>query len=131
MRTSIQQITALLSLISQHLTASLTTGGKGGSYQTSDRFNPTHQLKEVNSMTGRRGEHITRPQAPAERITITLIPKAGSRLQQLQERTNLSKTDLANRAITSYEFLDAQLRAGCDLIVRDNSTGASQIVRFL
>ncbi|HEY2579088.1 MAG TPA: hypothetical protein VGI74_22500 [Streptosporangiaceae bacterium] len=82
-------------------------------------------------MAGRRGERITRPQAPAERITINLIPKAGSQLQQLQERTNLSKTDLANRAITSYEFLDAQLRTGCDLIIRDNSTGASQIVRFL
>ena len=52
-------------------------------------------------------------------------------LRLLQERTNLSKTDLANRAITSYEFLDAQLQAGNDLIVRDRRTGESQLVRFL
>jgi hypothetical protein len=81
-------------------------------------------------MTASRGD-ITRPQAPAERLTVTLIPTAGRRLQRLQERTSLSKTDLANRAITSYEFFDAQSREGRDLIVRDNGTGATELVRFM
>jgi hypothetical protein len=61
-------------------------------------------------------------------ITVTLIPKAEDDLRRLQKRTNLSKTDLANRAITSYEFLDAQMRAGHDLIVRDNRTGETKVV---
>ena len=71
------------------------------------------------------------PQAPGECITVTLIPKAGDDLRRLQERTNLSKTDLANRAITSYEFFDAHLQAGHDVIIRDNRTGESHYVRFL
>ena len=77
------------------------------------------------------GKHIARPQALGERITVALIPTAEIGLRRLQERTNLSKTDLANRAITSYEFLDAQMQAGRDLIVRDRRTGESQLVRFL
>ena len=79
-------------------------------------------------MAGRRGEHTTPLRGPTERITITLVPKAGS---QLQERTNLAKTDLANRAIASHEFIDAQLRAGCDPMAHHNGTGATRIARYL
>jgi hypothetical protein len=63
-------------------------------------------------------------------ITVTLIPKAEDELRRLRERTNLSTTDLANRAITSYEFLDAQMRAGRHLIVRDSRTGEDLVVRL-
>jgi hypothetical protein len=70
-------------------------------------------------------------QPSADRITVALIPKVGEDLQRLQERTSLSKTDLVNRAITLYEFLDAQMRDGRDLTVRDNATGETQIIRLL
>ncbi len=69
--------------------------------------------------------------AQDERITFALIPSAQDDLRRLQERTKLSKTDLANRAITSYQFFDAHLQAGHDVMVRDNSTGETQFVRFL
>ena len=72
-----------------------------------------------------------RPQGSGERITVALIPTAAGGLRRLQERTNLSKTDIANRAITSYEFFDAYLQAGHELIVRDTRTGETQLVRFL
>lgn len=75
-------------------------------------------------------EDVARPQV-VDRITVALIPKVGDDLQRLQERTNLSKTDIANRAITLYEFIDAQLRAGREVLIRDNDTGETQIVRFL
>jgi hypothetical protein len=81
-------------------------------------------------MKASTGKDVTWTQAP-ERITVALIPKAGSDLQRLQKRTSLSKTDIANRAITLYEFVDAQLRAGRDLIVRDPATGETQLVRIL
>ncbi len=68
---------------------------------------------------------------PAERVTVALIPQAGEDLQRLQDRTGLSKTDIVNRAITLYEFFDAQLKAGHDVIIRDQKTGESQLVRFL
>jgi hypothetical protein len=88
------------------------------------------ELEEVDSMAFRPGRHMARPQA-LESITIPLIPAVAGDLQRLQERTNLSAIDLANRAITSYEFFDAQLQSGHDLIVRDRKTGKAQLVHFL
>ena len=70
-------------------------------------------------------------QPPSERITVALIPKAAADLQHLQDRTSLSKTDVVNRAITLYEFVDEQMRAGRDLLIRDSKTGETQLVRFL
>lgn len=71
-----------------------------------------------------------RPQV-GERITVALIPTAAGNLRLLQERTNMSKTDITNRAITTYAFFEAQLKSGRDLIVRDPETGESHLVRFL
>jgi hypothetical protein len=82
-------------------------------------------------MTDRPATHVPRPPVTGERITVALIPTAGNDLRQLQERANLSKTDITNRAITSYAFFDAQLRAGHDLIIRDTKTGRAQLVRLL
>lgn len=64
----------------------------------------------------------------AERITVALIPKAGKDLQTLQDRTGLSKTDLVNRAITLYEFIDAQQHAERDVLVRDKNGDISTVV---
>jgi hypothetical protein len=85
----------------------------------------THMTAATDGSTAERGEQ------PPERITVALIPKAATDLQHLQDRTNLSKTDIVNRAITLYEFVDEQMRAGRDLLIRDNKTGETQLVRFL
>jgi hypothetical protein len=82
-------------------------------------------------MTAHLAGRLDRSQVLGERITVALIPAVADDLRRLQERTNLSKTDIANRAITSYEFLDAQIHAGHDLIVRDRRTGETQLVQFL
>ena len=74
---------------------------------------------------------VARTPSVVDRITVALIPKASEDLQRLQEATSLSKTDIANRAITLYEFIDAQMRAGRDILIRDNETGETQIVRLL
>jgi len=66
-----------------------------------------------------------------ERITVALIRQSADDLQHLQDKTSLSKTDLVNRAITLYEFIDSQLRSGQDLILKDRKTGETQLVRFL
>ena len=65
-----------------------------------------------------------------DRITVALIPQASDDLQRLQDRTGLSKTDLTNRAISLYEFIDSQLKAGKDLIVKDRKTDEIQIVKL-
>lgn len=64
-------------------------------------------------------------------LTVPLIPRAEEDLLLLQRRTSLSRTDLTNRAITLYEFFDARLRAGHDLIDRDNSTGETRLVQIV
>jgi hypothetical protein len=69
--------------------------------------------------------------AEPPRITVALIPKAAGDLARLQQRTSMSKTDIINRAISLYEFVQAQLDAENDLIVRDRRTGETQLVRFL
>jgi uncharacterized protein (DUF342 family) len=62
---------------------------------------------------------------------VALIPKAADSLQTLQERTNLSKTDLVNRALTLLEFIEAQMEAGRDILIRDNGTQEIQSIRLL
>jgi len=64
-------------------------------------------------------------------MTVILISQARDDLSQLQERTNLSQTDLANRAISLYEFFDARTRAGYDMIARDRSTGKTELVQLI
>lgn len=67
----------------------------------------------------------------ADRITVALIAKAAEDLRRLQDDTGLSKTDLVNRAITLYEFIDTQIREGRDLLIRDSETSEIQVVRLL
>ena len=71
------------------------------------------------------------PTAVAERITVALLPKVADELLRLQSRTGLSKTDLTNRAITLYGYIDAHLSAGRDLLIRDNETGETRTVLIL
>jgi hypothetical protein len=84
-----------------------------------------------STMTPGQAEQGVQPSGAGECITVALIPTAAGGLRRLLERTNLSMTDIANRAITSYEFFDAYLQAGRELIVRDTRTGETQLVRFL
>jgi hypothetical protein len=84
----------------------------------------------VRTTTVPAAGRTARPQE-GERITVALVPAAAGDLRRIQERTNMSKTDITNRAITTYEFFDAQLKSGRDLIVRDPRTGETQLVRFL
>lgn len=67
----------------------------------------------------------------AARITVTLIPKAAGNLARLQDRTGLSKTDIINRAVSLYEFIEAQMQAGADLLLRDRATGDAHLVKLL
>jgi hypothetical protein len=87
-------------------------------------------------MVASLARHFNWPRALGERVTVTvivtvaLIPPVADQLRCLQKSTDLSATDLTNRAITSYAFLEEQMRAGNDVMVRDHWTGETQLVRF-
>jgi len=70
-------------------------------------------------------------QTLADRITVALIPQAAEDLQHLQDRTGLSKTDLVNRAVSLYNFINTQLEAGRDLLIRDNEAEETQVIRLM
>jgi Ribbon-helix-helix protein, copG family len=65
-----------------------------------------------------------------DRLSVTLLPKVVGQLDRLQDRTGLSKTDVINRAISIYDFIDEQTREGRTLLLR-NSDGTTQYVQFL
>jgi len=83
-----------------------------------------------NAGTQTAADRATAP-AAADRITVTLVPRAGEGLQNLVARTGLSKTDLVNRAITLYEFIESKMQAGNDLILRNGKTGETEVIRLL
>jgi hypothetical protein len=84
----------------------------------------------MTTSAGSGTENVPGAGQRAELLKIPLIPTVRGELQRLQERTGLSRTDIVNRAISAYAFLDAQLSAGHDLVIRNNSTGETQLVRF-
>ncbi|GGV06032.1 hypothetical protein GCM10010260_49350 [Streptomyces filipinensis] len=69
--------------------------------------------------------------AVAERITVALIAKAADGLQRLQLRTGLSKTDVVNRSISLYDFIDEQLEDGHELLLRRKGTDEVQLIHIL
>ena len=54
----------------------------------------------------------------SERIGVSLIPKASRELAELRASTAMSRSDLVNRAISLYAFIDRQLADGAELAMR-------------
>jgi len=69
------------------------------------------------------------PVAAAGRITVALVDKAANDLQVTHDRTKMSKTDIVNRALSLYEFVDAELSEGAELIVRRD--GKDHFIKLL
>jgi hypothetical protein len=70
------------------------------------------------------------PPPIAEQLTVPLIKKASSDLRRTHERTQLSRADIVNRAVSFYEFVDAEQHAGSELIIRRRN-GEQHIVKFI
>ena len=66
----------------------------------------------------------------ADRITVALVPKAADDLQHTVDRTGLSKTDVVNRAVSLYEFIDGRLSEGAELLIRDAKTGQVEQIKL-
>jgi len=63
-------------------------------------------------------------------ITVVLVSKATGDLARTHGRTELSQTDIVNRAISLYEFLDQERDAGAELLVRRRD-GSTYLVELL
>ena len=71
----------------------------------------------------------SRPTTVGDPITVVLVAKAAADLQITQERSHLSTTDIVNRALSLYEFVDAELKAGAELIIRRD--GQDYLVKLI
>jgi len=100
-----------------------TSPSNGTTEESAASSTPTNgnDLPNLRVCTGRAVSH--------ERVTVTLIPEVVRDLRRLQERTALSVTDIINRAVTLYEFIEAQLAAGHDMLIHER-TGKVQEVRL-
>jgi hypothetical protein len=65
----------------------------------------------------------------AARITVSLTAKAVADLRRTVSRTQLNQSDVVNRAVSMYEFIDSELAEGAELIVRRD--GRDHIVKLL
>ncbi|MBB5954103.1 hypothetical protein FHS29_000673 [Saccharothrix tamanrassetensis] len=74
-------------------------------------------------------ERAAKGPAVVDRVNVALIAEAVEAMGKLQERTGLKKVDLVNRALLIYEFIDAELRAGSKVLLRDPE-GRDQLVKI-
>lgn len=56
----------------------------------------------------------------SERYSVTLVPPAAQAVAELIELTGLSKTDVINRAVQVYNFLEAQKADGSEVLLRNH-----------
>jgi hypothetical protein len=63
------------------------------------------------------------------RISAILIPRAQEALDQAARRTGLTTTDIVNRALQAYAFLEEEMTTGATVLVRRD--GVTEEVRFL
>lgn len=86
------------------------------------------QGDEVHSLN-KKEIILMNEQEKVERINAVLSPGAQQAMANLQATTGLKKVDVANRALLIYEFIDSELRAGKQLIIRDDK-GPDQLVKI-
>jgi hypothetical protein len=65
-----------------------------------------------------------------ERITVALVPAAIEARTRLRELTRLSQTDIVNRALQLYDFIEDHIRAGDDIVLR-HPDGTAELIRLL
>jgi len=91
---------------------------------------PTHangKEKEMKVMAATEG--LAR-NAIVLRISVGLIAKAARDLRRTQERSGLSVTDIVNRSLTLYEFVDSCRAAGDQILVRRKGGHRLELVQF-
>jgi hypothetical protein len=64
------------------------------------------------------------------KVTVNLIPKAWDAANETAERLGLSRTDVINRALQAYAFLERATADGSEVLVRSRD-GHLEQVKFL
>ena len=107
------------------------TGGTDGQYGRSRCRGSAMSRNAAGAADGVTGADPQGGGPPhAQRVTVALIPKASADLRAVVERTGMSQTDVVNRAVSLYEWVDQELAGGAELIVRRRD-GRDHVVKLL
>lgn len=68
--------------------------------------------------------------AQTGKVTVKLIPQARDAVNRITARLGLSQTDVINRAVLAYDFLEEESAAGADVLIR-RKDGTVSSVKFL
>lgn len=63
----------------------------------------------------------------ARSITVLLVPKVAKDLARTRKRARLSDTDIVNRAISLYDFIDEELTSGAQLLLRRPGSSEKEV----
>jgi len=58
------------------------------------------------------------PPLVVDRLSVPLVAGAAEALSRLQARTGMRRADIINRALSVYDFFDAEQRAGNTLLIQ-------------
>jgi hypothetical protein len=64
------------------------------------------------------------------RITVALLLPIATLLAAIVERSGMSKTDVINRSIKLYDFIDRQTSDGSELLIR-RANGEERLIEIL
>jgi len=64
------------------------------------------------------------------RLTVNLLIKVADTLKALHHRLGLSQTDIVNRAISCYDFMEQARLEGRDILLRDKESGEIERVTW-
>jgi len=71
------------------------------------------------------GDVESRGPAIFERITVNLVERASRSLELTASLTDLSKTDVVNRALQLYAYLEFEESIGNQVLIREASNGTT------
>jgi hypothetical protein len=63
-------------------------------------------------------------------VSVRLIPKSMRALEALAVRNGLTKTDVINRALQVYDYIDAEQAEGRQILSRDGEKGETHVLRW-
>lgn len=89
--------------------------------QSQEPTNTDQAQEDIKSEGAHEGpgahEAVAAPSASG-RITVALVKKAVEDLEKAQRTTGYSKTDIVNRAISMYAFIEEEVHEGAEFLVR-------------
>lgn len=64
-------------------------------------------------------------------MTVGFLSNVAGELDSIAARSGMTKTDIINRAVTLYAYVDARIAAGDDLLIRSSATGDVERIKLI